>query len=107
LRAVDAGFRRRPCVVDEDADAAESGTRSSDHVGYAVGARAIARRGNDLAVGRRADLVRGLPQALGVARDESDIAALARQLLGDGAADAQARAGDERALALKMQVHVS
>ena len=63
--------------------------------------------GHDLAVVGGADLGCRLPQALGIARHEHDVAALARQLLGDGAADAEARAGDERALALQMQVHVS
>ena len=96
-----------PGVVDEDVDAAERGAGGGDHLGDAVGARAVARHGYDLAVGRRADLVRCLPQTIGIARHEGDVAALARQLLGDRAADTQACAGDERALAVKMQVHVN
>ncbi len=104
---IDAVLRRRPGVVDEDVDAAERGAGGGDRLGDAVGARAVARHGHDLAIGASAYLVRGLSQALGFARDEDDIATLARQLLGDGAADAQACPRNERALALNPQIHLS
>ena len=43
-----------------------------------------------------------LAQTHGIARNEGDIAALARQLFGDCATNTQARAGDKSALALNL-----
>ena len=105
--AIDAVFGGRARVVDENIDAAERRTSGVNHLRDAVRARSIARRGYDLAVGGRTDLVRCAAQTTGIARNEGDVAALARQLLGNRAADTQAGAGDERALAVKMQVHVN
>ena len=46
-----------------------------------------------------------LGQLGGVARGDDDIDAFERELPGDGAADALASAGYQRALALELQIH--
>jgi hypothetical protein len=56
---------------------------------------------------RPTDFVCHLPQSVGIARHKGDVAALTCELIGNGASDPQAGAGDKRALALKLQVHVN
>ena len=51
------------------------------------------------------DLRGGLLQRLGGPGRDHDVDALAREILGDLAADALARAGDERHLPVQLQVH--
>ena len=54
----------------------------------------------------RADRGRSLVQRALVARDQRDVAALVRQQLGRGTADALRAAGDQRLLAGELQVHL-
>ena len=61
--------------------------------------------GDDPAAEGRAQLGRGRGEALAVAREEGDVGAFARQGAGHRLADAAAAAGDERALALELEIH--
>src|SRR5436309_1124147 len=62
------------------------------------------RRGEEVVVGRRRDLTRGLLELLLRARRDHDACALARKLLGDRARDALARAGHERRLYRELEI---
>ena len=53
------------------------------------------------------NIVGGLPQRILGPRHHGDVAALARQFLGDGASDAEACAGDERPPAFDQEIHVN
>ena len=94
-------------VVDHDVDAAERLVRLLDEV-LGVGVLAqVGRDGDDLAVGRARDLGGGGFQHVLAARADRDIDALLGEREGDALADALAAAGDERGLAVELQVHVS
>ena len=55
----------------------------------------------------RAQLRRRRGEALAVAGEQGDVRALARQGAGHRLADAAAAAGDERALALQLEIHAN
>ena len=65
----------------------------------------IAHDGDHVATGLHRELRHRVQQRLLVTCQQRDIGAFEQQRAGDGLADALAAAGDERALALELEIH--
>ena len=111
LEAAPPGFLvhalgERADIGDEDVEAAErlGGLRHPGAQRLGVGHVDHAAPALHPLAGERRD---GLVHRGFVARAQRHIASLGRQLLGDGAADAARAAGDDRVLALEIEIHTS
>ena len=92
-------------IVDHDVDAAERLVGLLDEVLGVVVLAQIGGDRHDLAAGRLGDLLRGGFERLLAPRADRDVDAFLGERERDALADAFAAAGDQRGLALELEVH--
>src|SRR5438105_569403 len=107
IECLDDTAGRRAGVVHQDIDAPEMLVRALDEVARIGFLGEVRRDREHLAAALLANLFRRRVERLLAPRAHRDVAAFARQSARDALADSFAAAGDERDLALELQVHSS